>query len=301
MNLFELINRPNPPAPWLESEKLPWDDPAFSARMLKEHLNQEHDHASRRFEKIDAHVQWIHHTLLNSQTACILDLGCGPGFYTLRLGELGHTCVGIDFSPASIAYAKADLADRPRAVRPHCCYHLQDLRHADFIAAGQPVMHGEPYSLVMLTFGEFNVFRPAEARNLLEKAHAALAPGGLLLLEPQTYTGVRYAGQEERTWYTSRSGLFADKPHLCLTENFWDEKLRVATHRYNVLDAASGLVTCYGESIQAYTESDLRSLLNRTGFTHPRIFPSLSGAPDPSQSDFFVLVAQKGPAPLITS
>ena len=40
--------------------------------------------------------------------ARVLDLGCGPGLYTTRLAKLGHTCVGIDFSPASIAYAKAE-------------------------------------------------------------------------------------------------------------------------------------------------------------------------------------------------
>jgi len=46
VNLTDLINR-KMPEPW--AEKIPWDDPAFSERMLKEHLSQEHDAASRRW------------------------------------------------------------------------------------------------------------------------------------------------------------------------------------------------------------------------------------------------------------
>ena len=48
MNLMDVIDRESPPVPWAEGEKIPWSDPAFSQRMLQEHLSQEHDAASRR-------------------------------------------------------------------------------------------------------------------------------------------------------------------------------------------------------------------------------------------------------------
>src|SRR5512139_3579983 len=104
MDLLELIRRQPVPVPWSEGEKIPWNDPDFSRRMLLEHLSQEHDAASRRFETIDRHVHWIHHAVLSGQPTRILDLGCGPGLYSSRLARLGHECVGIDFSPASIAH-----------------------------------------------------------------------------------------------------------------------------------------------------------------------------------------------------
>ena len=56
MTLLNLIHRTPVPEPWDEGEKIPWNEPGFSARMLKEHLSQDHDWASRRFVKIDAHV-----------------------------------------------------------------------------------------------------------------------------------------------------------------------------------------------------------------------------------------------------
>ena len=65
---------------WDGKYKIPWDDPVFSRRMLREHLNQDHDMASRRFEWIDKQVAWIHGTTLSRQPSRILDLGCGPEY-----------------------------------------------------------------------------------------------------------------------------------------------------------------------------------------------------------------------------
>jgi hypothetical protein len=56
VKLIEIINRNAIPEPWSEGEKIPWNDPDFSQRMLLEHLSQEHEGASRRFETIDQHI-----------------------------------------------------------------------------------------------------------------------------------------------------------------------------------------------------------------------------------------------------
>ena len=40
MNLIDIIRRPANPVPYSEGEKIPWNDPAFSARMLREHLDE---------------------------------------------------------------------------------------------------------------------------------------------------------------------------------------------------------------------------------------------------------------------
>ena len=52
MNLTDIINRNMELDPWEEGERIPWDDPVFSRRILQEHLTQEHDAASRRKAKI---------------------------------------------------------------------------------------------------------------------------------------------------------------------------------------------------------------------------------------------------------
>lgn len=280
MELMDLIRRQAVPVPWSEGEKIPWNEPGFSQRMLLEHLSQEHDAASRRFEIIDEHVEWIHQSLLSGRPTRILDLGCGPGLYTGRLAKRGHECTGIDFSPASIAYAQ----EYAQANKLYCSYIQQDLRVAGY---------GHGYGLVMLIFGEFNTFRPAEAGLILEKAHQALAEGGRLLLEVHTFAAVHDLGKRPPSWYSTHRGLFSDRPHLCLMENFWDAQKNVATERYFILDGLTGKVTRYAASMQAYTDEQYRSLLEECGFGNIAFHPSLRGTIDESQRDYVVIVCQK--------
>ena len=280
VDLLELVARQAVPEPWAEGEKIPWNDPDFSRRMLAEHLSQAHDMASRRFAVIDRHVAWIHGVLLQARPARILDLGCGPGLYTSRLARLGHECAGIDFSPASIAYAR----EQARTEGLSCTYLQHDIRAAEY---------GAGYDLVMLLFGEFNVFRPAEAQAIVRHAHQALREGGLLLLEVHTFALVRDIGQQPRSWYSAPSGLFSERPHLVLTEGFWDAQRAVATKRYFVVDAATGDLTRHAESVQAYSAEQYRSLLADGGFSGVTFCPSLSGSPDEAQAELMVAIGYR--------
>jgi SAM-dependent methyltransferase len=280
MRLTDLLSRTLPPEPWREGDNIPWNEPGFSARMLREHLSQEHDAASRRATTIDRHVGWIATTLLRGQPTALLDLGCGPGLYTSRLARLGHTCVGIDYSPAAIDYARAEATRQNLA----CRYQLADLRGADY---------GAGYGLAMLLFGELNVFPRQQATAILDRAHHALSSDGLLLLEPHTFGAVRRMGDRPATWYIAASGLFAATPHLSLIEHFWHEQVRAATSRYFTVDLATGAVTRHAQSFQAYTDDEYAELLESSGFTLSAIYPSLTGTPDPAQPELFVIVARK--------
>jgi len=276
MRLSDITQRDMKPKPWVEGEKIPWNDPDFSRRMLKEHLSQKHDAASRRTPVIKKHVAWIHSFVLGDMPARILDLGCGPGLYSARLAALGHACRGIDFSPASVEYAVKRAPDS-------CSYTLGDIRTTDF---------GTGYDLVMLIFGEFNVFRPEDARLILRKAHAVLNPGGKLLLEVTTFDAVYEIGNQPATWYSAENELFADKPHLCLMESFWNNEQCVAIERYYIVDAASGEVTRYSASTQAYEEEQLVTLIKEAGFNSSDFYPSLTGQQE-EISEMMVLLAQK--------
>jgi len=266
-SLIDIVQRNLLPEPWSEGEKIPWNDADFSRRMLNEHLSQAHDAASRRAVIIDRQVHWIHHHLLAGQPGRILDLGCGPGLYAARLAALGHVCTGIDFAPASIAYARQQAAELGLA----CSYQLADMRTADY---------GGGYDLAMLIFGEFNVFRRTDAAAILRRAWAALKPGGRLLLEAHTFAAVERIGRTPSEWSTCTHGLFADQPYLYLTENFWDEARQVSTERYYIVDAASGAVQRYAASMQAYQPQAYTALLESAGFGEVQFLPALTGEED---------------------
>lgn len=282
MRLKDIVGRTSPPAPWDEGANIPWDDPGFSERMLREHLSQDHDMASRRSEIIGRHVDWIHETLLEAAPSRVLDLCCGPGLYAGRLSRLGHDCFGIDFSPASIRHAERETcaADRGGECRCVCA----DVRTAEF---------GSGFDLAMLIFGEFNVFRRSDAADILARAFDALAPGGRLLLEPQTLETVRETGEGPPTWYSSDGGLFLDGPHVCLKESFWDPESRTATTRFYVLDATTGSVERHAMTAQGYEESELASMLADAGFEGGDFMPSLAGVAVEDQAGLFAVVARK--------
>jgi SAM-dependent methyltransferase len=250
MKLADIPKRKIPPVPWELGEKIPWHDPEFSRRMLEQHLSQAHDWASRRFAVIDRQVDWLARQLPGQ--ARILDLGCGPGFYTQRLARLGHACTGIDFSPASIAYAK----EQAQAEQLPIDYILDDLRRHE--------IQGE-FDLIMMLFGEINTFRESDAETILAKAVRQLQPGGLLVVEAHPFAEVRRQGQRSPNWQANEQGLFSARPHLYLQEHFWDESSATATTRYLVVEADNAEIQESGTSMKAYTDGQFLALFEKAG------------------------------------
>lgn len=277
MNITDIIQRNMDLQPWEEGERIPWDDPAFSRRILQEHLAQGHDAASRRTSKIKKQVDWIHRHVLDSAPTRILDLGCGPGLYAVPFTKLGHTYTGIDFSPACIEYARENAPEG-------CAYQLADVRSAEY---------GSAYGLVMFIFGALNIVPPEDGRSILQKAYAALDPGGRILLEVSTPEAVDQIGNQPSMWYSAEVGLFSDTPHLCLMENFWDEEQTTATERFYIVEAATGRVTRHAASTVAYTEEQLGAMLKQTGFRNVAFHPSLTGKEEAYSQEMLAVTAQK--------
>ena len=268
------------PVPWAEGNTIPWDDPAFSARMLREHLSQQHDAASRRAEIIDAHVAWIHERFLRGRPRSVLDLGCGPGLYCQQLAQLGHTCTGIDFSPASIDYARTEAQRAGLEIR----YLLADLRAAPF---------GLHHDLVMRLYGEASVFPHDELRDLLRRAAAALSSEGRLVLETHPFAAVRALATPPIAEFSSPAGLWSERPHHGVRQTYWDARSQTVTRRYIILDDETGEVTVSTGGYQARSDAQYRELLLEAGLPQIECVPSLAGPEHPGQEDLVVYVASR--------
>lgn len=279
MSLAELLARRVPPLPFAEGPKIPWNDPAFSERMLAEHLSQAHDGASRRRPIIERQVAWIHETVLAGRPSRILDLGCGPGLYLNALAELGHEGLGLDYSPASIRYAKeqASALDKPPR------YRREDILSADFEAG---------FDLILLLYGEFNAFSKDETYKLLNKSRAALARGGKLLLEVHHGAFIEAKGQCPPSWKTQPTGLFCPAPHLYLEEHFFNSVTHTATTRFFVVESESGRLSSYAETLQAYLKEEYEALFAKAGFAKRRTFPTFDPASLETPRDLFVFLLE---------
>ncbi len=278
MNLINIVNRIPIPEPYTEGEKIPWDDPEFSARMLKYHLSQDHDAASRRFNIIDKHVKFIDG--LTGGPTKMLDLGCGPGFYASRFTSLGYKCRGIDFSPASVEYAEKQAEEAGQDID----YVLGDVRTAEY---------GEGYGLAAMIYGEFNVFKRKEILGILRKAHASLEDGGLFIAEPHSFEAIKSFGEASSEWYTAEGALFSDKPHMVLTEHFWYPDKAVSVNRHFVIDAASSEVKVHADAMVAYTNEQYEELFREAGFSKVDFHRTLTGENVNNDGHLMVIAARK--------
>ncbi len=261
--LMKIMNdAPSADSLWTGAHKIPWNDPQFSRRMLREHLSQDHGMASRKQEAIAQQAAWIVEHFLSQGVSKVLDLGCGPGLYAPHLTKAGHAYHGIDFGPASIDHAQSNYA-----IEGQCEFVLGDVCQADY---------GEGHDLAMMLYGELNVFSPENCARILAKAHEALKPGGSIMLEVHTREAVVASGQGS-SWYKSPGGLFSDEPHMCLTENHWYEEQAVSLQVFHVVDLASGTLQTYRSTMQAYGRDDYQRLLLEAGFDGVTFHPDWPG------------------------
>jgi SAM-dependent methyltransferase len=275
--LIEIVHRAVTPAPWAEGENIPWSDPAFSERMLAEHLCQTHDAASRRAEKIDAHVAWLHEQILAGRPGKVLDLACGPGLYTQRLAKRRHACVGVDWAPAAVAYATTQAQSQGVP----CTYVQADVREAGF---------GDGFDLAMMLHGQLNVFRRGAAADILRRAHNALAPGGRLVLEMQSCEYLHNDGRTGCDWTAAEGGLFSERPYLMLHESFWIEDAPARVDRYYIIDAATGQVDRHSLTTEAYSAEQIERLLTGAGFADVQLSADLGGVAMP---EYVVVTARR--------
>ncbi|MEM7100643.1 MAG: methyltransferase domain-containing protein [Pseudomonadota bacterium] len=270
MNLAEIVDR-TPPVPWNGDYKIPWHEPAFSKRMLREHLDQTHSQASRPQTIIEKQIDFLEKKVFNGEVGKILDLGCGPGFYCKSLAERGHTCLGIDFSPAAIEYA--------RTADTRSDYQMVDVRSTDL---------PNSFDLVLMTYGEFNAFNPSEAELLIKKMHDAAWPNGTIVLEVHDEQAIRKLGNASPAWQALQRSVFSDEPHIWFSENFWHEEELTAIRRHYVLSenvlsenvlSKKEQPAAYINTLKGYRQHDYVSMLQNNGFRRIAVSPSLSADP----------------------
>ena len=168
-SLWQIYRRPERPALWVGGGNLPWNEPDFSRRMLAEHLDESHGAASRQTAERLALIDWLWERLGLKAGAHLLDVTCGPGLYAVEFAAKGCIVTGIDFSPASIAYARELAAQR--GVADRCTFIEQDVREAKLPEAA--------YDAALFLYGQLGVFPKNEARILLERIRRSLVrPAG---------------------------------------------------------------------------------------------------------------------------
>jgi SAM-dependent methyltransferase len=216
-----------------------------------------------------------------SRSGRLLDVACGPGLYCHALSRRGWPCVGVDFAPAPIAYARRIAA----AERLPCEFLLADLTElpADFATRV-----GE-FAAVAFWSGEFHALARDAAAALVATLAARIAAGGLFVLEYQPWES--FPRDEEQAWKICDRSPFRDGRQLWLQEWAWDEDARAVVDVHWVLTAADAHLERFVQRHFAYRESELDELFADAGLRIIERRPPVTGA-DPD-FEFPLLVAAK--------
>jgi ubiquinone/menaquinone biosynthesis C-methylase UbiE len=279
-SLWRIYNRPAIPAPWINGGNLPWDDPEFSRRMLREHLDESHGAASRVTGERLLQVEKLWSWLGLKKGSRLLDVTCGPGLYAVEFARRGCQVTGIDFGPASIAYA-GDLAEES-GVDNSCQFIEQDVRTMN--------LEKESYDAATFIYGQLAVFPQEDAKMLLSRISSTLKPGGRLCIELLDQEKVDK--KNSTWWFTDDSGLWGDKAFLHLGERFWMEKSQMSMERFQILDLEQGELSTITLCDQTYSVESMVELMKQAGFADVEVYPAWDGTPLYDAGEWIVYVGQ---------
>ena len=281
MPLHHIYHNSHHPQPWSQGGNLPWDDPDFSRRMLREHLDEGHGAASRVAAERQMQMDWIWDRLQLQAGLELLDVTCGPGLYAVPLAQRGLRVHGVDFAPASIAHAH-ELA-QSAGVAQRCTFEQQDVRQADF---GE-----QSYDAALFLYGQLAVFERGEASALLQKIFRALRPGGGLCVE--LLDQERVDKKDSSWWYADDKGLWGDGPFISMGQRFWYPDQMLSCERYFTIHLDSGELDEILLCDQTYAVAEVRALLHDCGFARVDVYPAWDSLPFYDAAEWIVYVAHK--------
>lgn len=262
MTIPELLARAGRPELFQPSDALFWDDPYISAQLLKMHLDDGIDAASRPAVVIRATVDRLVRDGVVSPGTRVLDLGCGPGRYAELLASVGCRVNGVDLSARSIAYARERAKERGLDIE----YRVQDFHTLEDVAA---------FDVVLQVFGELSTFADDVRDRLLTAVRRALVPGGRLVFDVST-PGLRRRIGQRHQWSANEPGFWRPRPYVLLADGFefpdnvWCDQYLVAT---------DDEVTAYRMWFHDYLPETIAPVLERAGFTVQQTWEALDGGP----------------------
>lgn len=265
------------PAPFSVSttEQL-WTDPHVAAEMLRFHLDESCDLASRRPGAIEAFVGWLDRRFPLTGSA-ITDLGCGPGLYTRRYAERGAAVTGLDFSVNSLAYARKTAEAAGLSI---------DYRRADYLR--DDLTGGQ--DLVTMIYGDFCAMAPDKRALILGKVKSALKPTGNFVFD--VFSTDMFAELHEEIQFERRlmNGFWAagDYVGFKTTQLYPDES--IGLDRY-LIAAPDNTFQVYNW-MQYYTPDSITAEVLAAGYSAVEIVDFETGGPWSGGATAFAVIAR---------
>ena len=205
----------------------------------------------------------------------VLDLATGTGSVALEFAARGCTVTGVDCSEPMLAQARRKAAERGLDVRL-ACRDVCDLQLPS------------EFDLAVCLYDSLNYILESNALGMaLANARLALRPGGLFIFDVNTVRAL----EAELFTQSSRPGA----PLQYRWQSKYDPRTRTSRIRMSFLAPGTREKLKVVHRQRAYTDSELRPLLDAAGFEQVRSYEAYQTSPPGPDSDRVFYVAQSPP------
>jgi cyclopropane fatty-acyl-phospholipid synthase-like methyltransferase len=273
---LEKINTKPAPYGYYTAEEL-WTNSHTAQEMLKYHLNESVDAASRNKRFIDKSAEWIASYFSLDGTTSVIDFGCGPGLYATRLAERGARVTGIDFSKNSLDYAEKSAAEKNLDIE------YINTNYLDFETA-------EKFDLIMMIMCDFTALSPEQRKRLLSLFRAILKPGGSVLLDVYSLRFFEQAEESASYELNQMNGFWSPDDYYGFVNIYKYDQEKLLLHKYTIIEAVRSREVY--NWMQCFTPETLKEEFGQAGFEITELFSDVAGSAYTEDTAEFAAVAR---------
>lgn len=212
-------------------------------------------------------------TLSGVDKGTVLDLCCGPGRYSIPLGQKGFTVTGVDLQPMLLKKA-LDYSNTENLNIKFIQEDMLTFRRENF------------FDLVISMFSSFGYFtNPEDNFKVLENAFYSLKKGGKILIDVRGKEIHAMANITDFSTTMSNGDRIFQRTEVnddwTSTESEWVYIQGDKAHTFKL-------------ELNLYSGAELRELLYQAGFSDVNVYGDLKGSPYNQNAKRLVVLAQKG-------
>lgn len=269
-----LLNFLETPKPFQTVENNLWKNERVSDFIFDAHFNNNVYGGSKDEVFIEQAVQFIHSIIYSNSSKSVLDLGCGPGLYSLRIAAKGLDVVGVDFSSRSIEYANKHN-------------FFQNLRYFE-----NDILHfkmNERFDFCLLLFRIYNTFSENDRKRLLQNIRQHLNTDGYFLLDVPSEQLFSLENNLNIWNYDLDFKYSSEKWAHLYSKIIYPNKLVLNRSIYIFNDKQ----LLFYDWVQFFSVSEIKKELINSGFKIVSVYNDINGGDFTSSSENIAVLCQK--------
>lgn len=203
-SLFKILKENNSLEAFKPGKDNMWTSEKFSNFVFNSFINPEIPGGGKNNEQIEEYVELIQkHSTSNTN---VLDIGCGVGFYSEKLSDLGYNVTGVDISPKLIAYAKEQTLKNNSKIK----YICDDIFNVSF---------DKKFDVIIILYKTYATFSEQDRNKLLSKIYSLLSEDGILILDVPPEDEFKQFNEINLWMYVDEGNILMDEACLNLISN----------------------------------------------------------------------------------